>query len=360
MEPFRLTEGGHHIIIAPEEMPFGRGGEGDVRRAMVTTAHTTPPPRQQFMGRLVALQHVPVVLKTPHFKRIREDTDMRAVINSHNGNTDMIVEMHHALEEVALAHGEIPPVPRILRVVTQPYKLKGESIEVKGVIMDPIPGKTVSELIREKAFDTALTIEFAGHFLHELEYFEMTKKAIVINDIKPSNVIFNTSPKNNLEARFPVRIIDLGTAKYANAPHKEGHLNNGTLYWMAPEQAAGSACDQRTNVLQAALTMLEVLTGKFKSSVEDRTTQYTRVYRYDDVSKTISVLLEEAIKLAPPVELPLVAALANVITIATAYDPKDRYQSVAAMREDFQARVDLARQKQRARWSRLPTEILVA
>ncbi len=122
------------------------------------------------------------------------------------------------------------------------------------IAMELIDGITLKEYIRRKGVLTAretmaITAQVsvglrAAHAHH-----------IVHRDIKPQNIMLSRAGK--------VKISDFGIAR-AFTDHTKTSTDNamGSVYYMAPEQAKGLLCDERSDMYSLGITMYEMITGR--------------------------------------------------------------------------------------------------
>jgi len=77
---------------------------------------------------------------------------------------------------------------------------------------------------------------------------------IIHRDIKSANLFFTNDKV--------VKIMDFGLAKMVEEVRKATTVVGGTPFYMAPEQAAGSAVDHRADLYALGVTLFELVTGK--------------------------------------------------------------------------------------------------
>ena len=125
------------------------------------------------------------------------------------------------------------------------------------VSMEYIDGRTLQELLREKApLELREASEIAAQLLAGLEAIHAAD--LVHRDIKPGNVMITRSGR--------VVLMDFGLAKGA-ADVREGSIA-GTPAYMAPEQARGAAIDARADIFAAGVILAEMLTPSDQASRE--------------------------------------------------------------------------------------------
>ena len=138
------------------------------------------------------------------------------------------------------------------------------------LIMELVPGRTLADLIRERAVAPDDALLFAAQIAAALEAAHA--KGIVHRDLKPANVIVTPEGK--------VKVLDFGLAKALQDPNTSGpqDLTNaptipapmmtaagiilGTASYMSPEQARGKALDTRTDLWSFGCVLFEMLTSR--------------------------------------------------------------------------------------------------
>jgi serine/threonine protein kinase len=156
----------------------------------------------------------------------------------------------------------------------------------------------------------------ALEYAHSLKAFDGTPLGIVHRDVSPHNVI--------LTYEGHVKLIDFGIAKtaLASTETREGMIK-GKVKYMPPEQATGQAIDARTDVFAVGMLLWEAVAGRNPWQGESDVT----IFR---------ALLSGAIpRLAA--NRGIDAGLASIVNRAVAADPRDRYPSAAAMRDDLES-----------------------
>ncbi|MBL8909243.1 MAG: protein kinase [Archangium sp.] len=140
-------------------------------------------------------------------------------------------------------------------------------------------------------------------------------KGIVHRDLKPENVMVS---------RFgETQVIDWGLALIGNEP-PEGGVLAGTPSYMAPEAAAGTSVDARSDVWALGIMLFELLSGKlpFGGSGPSEILDAVRTLPVPDVKS-----------IEPDVPI----ALREVIARALQRDPMLRYQNAGDMADALEA-----------------------
>ena len=145
------------------------------------------------------------------------------------------------------------------------------------------------------------------------------QNGILHRDVKPSNVM--------LAAEGKVWLTDFGLAKLQEQPDLTRETDAiGTLRYMAPEQLAGR-CDARSDLFSAGLILYELLTLRPAYEAENR----------QQLVRQIS----DATPLPPrQVDRRIPLDLETVTLTAIAREPRDRYESAAALADDLRRFLD--------------------
>jgi len=140
-----------------------------------------------------------------------------------------------------------------------------ESDGVHFLTMQLVEGQSLDHLIAEGGMDIDRILEIGTATAEALEAAHV--KGIVHRDLKPANVMVAGDGR--------VKVLDFGLAKIA-APPSDGPLDSemetdlhtregvvmGTMPYMSPEQIAGRAVDQQTDVFSFGVMLYEMATGR--------------------------------------------------------------------------------------------------
>ncbi len=132
------------------------------------------------------------------------------------------------------------------------------------LVMDLVKGKTLQDLIKEHGRLSLSEVEsifvqlcFGLAYAHQ--------QSVVHRDIKPANIMLVDGIP--LKDEGSVKVLDFGIAKIVNEDRGEmqtltatGEVFGSPLY-MSPEQCAGGAIDQRSDVYSLGCVLFEALTG---------------------------------------------------------------------------------------------------
>ncbi len=196
----------------------------------------------------------------------------------------------------------------------------GEQEGVDYLVMECVPGETLSELIKagplsvERA--TAILLEIAG----ALE--EAHEQGVVHRDLKPANVI--VTPKGH------AKVLDFGIAKLlapgasdATASLETGFLI-GTPLYMSPEQALGNTVDARTDLWSLGVIYFQLLAGRTPFEGDSNIAILHAII--NDPPTLLRALRPDAPQLAD-----------QIIARCLRKDPARRYQSAAEIVRDASA-----------------------
>ena len=139
-----------------------------------------------------------------------------------------------------------------------------ESDGVHFLTMQLVEGQSLDHLIAEGGMDVDRILEIGTATAQALEAAHV--KGIVHRDLKPANVMVAGDGR--------VKVLDFGLAKIAAPPadepldsemetdlHTREGVVMGTMPYMSPEQIAGRAVDQQTDVFSFGVMLYEMATG---------------------------------------------------------------------------------------------------
>jgi eukaryotic-like serine/threonine-protein kinase len=209
--------------------------------------------------------------------------------------------------------------------------------------MKLVSGQTLSEVIRELHAKRLASEELERVLRIVLKVCEAVgfahARGVVHRDLKPANIMIGTHGQ--------VYVMDWGlglllagrrakgsgaggggewTSVTTSAPHGHRSGLEGTVAYMAPEQASGrlDEVDARTDVFALGAILYEILTGR-------------PPYRAPSVTEGLALAAEA--RIVPPQEVssePLPPGLCEIAMWAMQCDPGDRYQSVDALHAELE------------------------
>ena len=127
------------------------------------------------------------------------------------------------------------------------------------LVMDLVEGRSLREVTREEGpLNPSLVSEITSQVCAALD--EAHRQHIVHRDIKPDNIILNSTPTG-----LRVKVLDFGIAKLRD--DTASHLTQtgsvlGTPHYMSPEQCLGEELDSRADIYSMGVVMYEMLCGR--------------------------------------------------------------------------------------------------
>ena len=139
------------------------------------------------------------------------------------------------------------------------FGITGDSLAY--IVMELVEGKSLRRIIkRQGQLSPQAVDEILGPVCDALD--EAHRNNMVHRDIKPDNIIVNTSPSG-----LRVKVLDFGIAKLHNVSSGMIDLTAtgsvmGTPQYMSPEQCMDEALDGRSDVYSLGIVLYEALTGR--------------------------------------------------------------------------------------------------
>jgi eukaryotic-like serine/threonine-protein kinase len=193
------------------------------------------------------------------------------------------------------------------------------------IAMQYVDGKNVRQLVSGRPLELKSALSIAIQVTDALAYAH--SKSIIHRDIKAGNVMVNSAGQ--------VKILDFGLAKLLEDETVESAADKtqitelgipyGTATYAAPEQAKGERADARSDIFSTGVLLYEMLTGIW--AFQGKTVIDVR---HQVLYGTPKPLEEQRQQALPP-------QLQKIVDRALAKDPKDRYQSIAKMRDELRA-----------------------
>lgn len=179
------------------------------------------------------------------------------------------------------------------------------------IVMEYVEGKTLKEIIREKA---PLSPTFAIYVMEGVlsALIHSHKKAVIHRDIKPHNIMINKNGE--------VKVMDFGIARITDQSATVTLTNDivGSVHYLSPEQASGTEITELSDVYSSGIVFYEMLTGKLPYEGQN------------PVSVAVNHIQGG---LVPPKDIipEIPQEIENVVLKATMRDPKKRFKSALEM-----------------------------
>lgn len=196
----------------------------------------------------------------------------------------------------------------------------GSADSVQYIATEFVTGKTVRDLIDEglkmrDALAIATQVAEALGAAHNA--------GVLHRDIKPENIMVRPDGY--------VKVLDFGLAKLSEpATTEEANLSAqtqpgllmGTLAYMSPEQAAGDAVDERSDIWSLGIVLYEMMTGSSPTKGANR-------------SETLGTILSKEPLNTTNSHPPLPSELEHILGKALEKDRELRYQTASDLRADL-------------------------
>lgn len=289
---------------------IGRGGMGVVYEA-----------EQESLGRHVAVKVMSADLAVSPADRERFQREAEAAARLYHTNIVPVfgVGQHGELPYYVMQFVDGVGLDTVLRQATSTQRTEEQREPVDTALreaaerlfgVDAGPPESATQRWRNIA-DLGLQVARALDHAH--------RHGVVHRDIKPSNLL--------LDSEGRVWVTDFGLARHETADRvtRTGALV-GTFRYMAPEQFSGSA-DARSDVHALGLTLYELLTLSLPFTSDDHG---------DMVRQKTASELPSPRRVNPVIP----RDLATIARKACALRPEHRYQTAAALAEDFELFLD--------------------
>jgi hypothetical protein len=178
------------------------------------------------------------------------------------------------------------------------------------MIMEYVEGTSLATRLQAGPIPLADALNYIDQVLNALSYAH--QQNIIHRDIKPGNMM--------LTPQGVVKVMDFGIARSdADRTLTLAGTSLGTINYMSPEQVKGEACDQRSDLYSVGICLYEMVTGK-------------KPFEAGSDYSIMSAHVKDAPR--PPVELQpgIPPALNEIILMAIAKSPAERFQTAAAFR----------------------------
>ncbi len=169
------------------------------------------------------------------------------------------------------------------------------------MVMEYVDGSTLEDLLERNngPFPERRVLGWARQLCDVLEYLHNQNPPIIFRDMKPGNIMLMRTGR--------VKLIDFGIARFFRPTSSQDTQLLGTPGFAPPEQYGKAQTDERADIYSLAMTIFQLLTSTLSETG----------FGLKDVRSTNA-------RISPGV--------ARALEKATALEPDDRYQNVAAFR----------------------------
>src|SRR3954453_13891865 len=130
---------------------------------------------------------------------------------------------------------------------------RGEYDGTYYIAMEYLPGRTLKDVIREKApIDQLRAIAFAIQILQAAAF--APRRGVIHRDFKPHNVIVGADHR--------LKVTDFGIARAGASEMTETGSIMGTAQYLSPEQAQGQRVGAASDLYSIGVVLYEMLTGR--------------------------------------------------------------------------------------------------
>ncbi len=178
------------------------------------------------------------------------------------------------------------------------------------MIMELVEGSSLAERVERGPIAVGDALNYIDQVLNALSYAH--QRGVIHRDIKPANMM--------LTPQGVVKLMDFGIARSSDG----GGLTMtgttlGSLSYMSPEQTTGQGVDARSDLYSVGVSLYEMVTGQLP-------------FQGASDFALMTAQVKEAPR--PPIELQpqLPAAFNEIILMAMAKDPAQRFQTADAFR----------------------------
>ena len=178
------------------------------------------------------------------------------------------------------------------------------------MIMEYVEGDTLAHRLERGPFPPAEALNYIDQVLAALSYAHA--QGIIHRDIKPANMM--------LTPRGVLKLMDFGIARSGNdLGLTVTGTTLGSLDYMSPEQVQSQSTDARSDLYSVGVSLYEMVTGK-------------RMFAATSSYSVMEAHVKETPR--PPIEVQssLPKPLSDMIVMAVAKDPAQRFQTADAFR----------------------------
>jgi serine/threonine-protein kinase len=205
----------------------------------------------------------------------------------------------------------------------------GETDGLYYIVLQYVEGPTLKQFMDARPLETLSALSIAIQVADALAVAHAS--GIVHRDLKPANIIVGPGGQ--------ARVLDFGLAKMLVAdaaesgvatpsktadPLTEIGVPYGSMGYSSPEQASGQAADHRTDVFSLGVVLYEMVTG-------------VPPFRGRHAVEVLNAVINSTPRPLSDLNPRALPALQPILDRALAKAPRDRYQTMAAFRDELAA-----------------------
>lgn len=182
------------------------------------------------------------------------------------------------------------------------------------IVMEYIEGKTLKQLLKKRE---SLTLPEVIDIMTQLTdgMAHAHESYIIHRDIKPQNIMIQDDGL--------IKITDFGIAMALNATQlTQTNSVMGSVHYLPPEQASGKGATIKSDIYSIGILMYELLTG-------------TVPFKGDNAVEIALKHMKDKIPSIRKQNPAIPQSVENILLKATAKNPRNRYDTVREMHEDF-------------------------
>ena len=182
------------------------------------------------------------------------------------------------------------------------------------IVMEYIEGKTLKQLLKKRETLTLTEVidimtQLTDGIAHAHESY------IIHRDIKPQNIM--------IEDNGLIKITDFGIAMALNATQlTQTNSVMGSVHYLPPEQASGKGATVKSDIYSLGILMYELITGNVP-------------FKGDNAVEIALKHLKDKIPSIRKQNPAIPQSVENILLKAAAKNPRNRYDNVKDMHEDF-------------------------
>jgi TolB-like protein/Tfp pilus assembly protein PilF len=201
----------------------------------------------------------------------------------------------------------------------------GEAGGLAYIVMQYVEGPTLRQLMSGRPLDLPSALSIAIQIADALSVAH--SRGIVHRDVKPSNIVVQPGGQ--------AKVLDFGLAKMLEPDDGKDPLQRadeatavgvpyGSMGYGSPEQAQGARVDHRSDIFSLGVVLYEMLTGQ-------------RAFRGRYPIEVLHAVIHDMPRAANQINPRVPPALEAILERALAKEPAERYQTMAALRDDLKA-----------------------